>query len=135
MDSSDDNIPLARLKEQWNENEMNSEEDIAETESGSEFLLELCGVKRCKLEADNECDKCNIALCSEHFKTTTCQNNYKPEVKIQENAIEKSNNDFTSAASDPILVGKVDLEKLLDDRAEQLTMKPIFVKYPSMING
>ena len=50
MDYSDDNIPLARLKEQWNENEMNSEEDIAETESGSEFLLELCGVNDASLK-------------------------------------------------------------------------------------
>ena len=101
---------------------MNSEEDIAETESGSEFLPELCGVKRCKLEADNECDECNVALCSEHLKTTTCQNNHKPEVKRQE----KSNNDFTSAASDPVLVGKMDLEKLLDDHADQVNAQNMY---------
>ena len=59
------------------------------------------------------------------FKTTThstCQNNHKPEVKRQE----KSNNDFTSAASDPVLVGKMDLEKLLDDHADQVNAQNMY---------
>lgn len=83
MDSSDKEMPLARLKEQINSSRGKTPESESEIEndSDSEFLPETCGVKRCKSEADNECEECNMPLCSEHFMNSKCQKNHKEYVK------------------------------------------------------
>ncbi len=84
MDSSDDdNIPLAKLKENLepqpscSNNESHYFTDESELHSSeSEYSPEKCEVERCKIAAYDECDICRMILCVNHQRGS-CQNNHR----------------------------------------------------------
>ena len=102
MDSSDDDLPLSRWIEVCRKSEIESNDEIdIEADSDSEFLPEKCGTLKCRYEADQECETCNMALCSEHAKNTNCQNNHKQKVIPQmTEAKQNCNKESTPAAED-----------------------------------
>ena len=100
MDSSDDdemNIPLAELckpstssaplvttpiqthEVKFDDNYFTDSNEYMST--GSEFSPDVCEVKRCKLEANSECDKCDMKLCVVHEENNSCTNHGKTVVK------------------------------------------------------
>ena len=100
MDSSDDDIPLARLCQKGPVNSTKRNPKTTPTHhnqastsaeyvsacstdseeymsSSSEFSPDLCEVQHCKRNANSECERCDMQLCVLHEQNRSCIRKHK----------------------------------------------------------